>query len=92
MSEISLDWSLCLFLSVLSHFTPTWLDYILAILVILWNVYLFIRFKGRVPVWFYVLVAVQSMALLSGFYTDHDPTQGEFGGTDTSRGQKEDWL
>ena len=31
MSQISLDWSLCLFLSVLSHFVPAWLDYIIGI-------------------------------------------------------------
>ena len=86
------DWVLILFLVVLSSFVPTWLDIYSAGVVSVWNASFLYLNRERVPLWFVALVAVQIMGLTSGWHTDHDPLEGHWGGTDTSRGHKEDWL
>jgi len=87
------DFILILFLVMLSSFVPNWLDTYIAGVVTGWNAwYLYQNWERVVPLWAVALVVVQIMGLASGWYTDHDPLEGHWGGTDTSRGHKEDWL
>ena len=78
--QIDLDIVSILFLSVLSHFLPPWGDYLILVGCLIWNTSIAMKFKGNVPAWFVLLVIVQVMMLVSGFNTDHDPFDGEWGG------------
>ncbi len=78
----------CIFLSVLSHFLPPWADVILSIAIVFWNLSIALKYNFNVPNWFKLLLVVQIMNLVSGFYTDHDPLDGEWGG----KSEPNEWL
>jgi len=71
----------CIFLSVLGHFLPPWADKILVVLVFLLNLSVAAKYNfTNLPNWFILLLLVQAMSIISGFNTDHDPLDGEWGG------------
>jgi hypothetical protein len=87
-SQIDLNIASVIFLSVLSHFVPPWADRVLLIAMILWNLRIAAKFKFILPNWFVLLLIVQIMSLISGFNSDHDPFDGEWGG----KSEPNEWL
>ena len=79
-SQIDLNIASVIFLSVLSHFLPPWADGVLSFAVLVWNLRIAAKFNFILPNWFVLLLIVQIMSLISGFNTDHDPFDGEWGG------------
>ena len=87
-SQIDLNIASVIFLSVLSHFLPPWADGGLSFAVLVWNLRIAAKFKFILPNWFVLLLIVQIMSLISGFNTDHDPFDGEWGG----KSEPNEWL
>jgi hypothetical protein len=87
-SHIDLNIASCIFLSVLSHFLPPWADGLLSFVVLLWNLRIAAKFNFILPNWFVLLLIVQIMSLMSGYNTDHDPFDGEWGG----KSEPNEWL
>jgi hypothetical protein len=87
-SQMDLNIACTIFLSVLSHFVPPWADRVLLIVLILWNLRTAAKFKFILPDWFVMLLVVQIISLISGFNTDHDPFDGEWGG----ESEPNEWL
>ena len=79
-SQIDLNIASVIFLSILSHFLPPWADGVLSFAVLVWNLRIAAKFNFILPNWFVLLLIVQIMSLISGFNTDHDPFDGEWGG------------
>jgi hypothetical protein len=69
-----------IFLSFIGHFLPPWADYILTVLVLLVNLNIAAKLNFEIPAWFAMLILLQISSLISGFHTDHDPFDGEWGG------------
>ncbi len=79
--QVNFNWSLSIFLTVLSHFTPPYVDYAIT------AICLFINYQvmrqvgvGNMPLWMWIIMGTQVMSLWSGMNTDHDPLDGEMGG------------
>jgi hypothetical protein len=85
---IDINFAIVIFLSVLTHFLPSWADVIISLVVLVWNVRIAAKLNFVLPQWFQLLLIVQIMSLTSGFNTDHDPFDGEWGG----KSEADEWL
>ena len=54
---------------------------------LVWDLRIAAKIKFILPNWFVLLLIVQIMSLISGFNTDHDPFDGEWG-RDKTRGKR----
>ena len=75
-------WGLALFLTILMQYIPPYLDVFVTIILFVHNVRIFLSLspKSDVPIWFLGLMLFQIAGIISGFKTDHDPLDGEWGG------------
>jgi hypothetical protein len=85
---IDVNFACVIFLSVLTHFLPPWADVIISLVVIVWNIRIASKLNFVLPQWFLLMLICQIMSLTSGFNTDHDPFDGEWGG----KSEADEWL
>jgi hypothetical protein len=85
---ISINVYLAIFLCILTSYTPPWLDWCISAAVLALNIKICADRQWSVPNWFVFIILCQVMSLMSGFATDHDPLDGEWGGAS----EPNEWL